>query len=103
LKYSISFSGIEDIKDDLKDDLLFIHAWSGCDTTSSIFGKGKGNLVATIRKTEKLKENSAIIHNVWSSQNEVGDASIAAFKIWYAQVYIITAIAYLTACSFCIS
>ena len=69
--------------EDIKDDLLFLHAWSGCDTTSSIFGKGKGNLLTILRKSPSLKEKSAIINNAWSSQNEVGEASIAAFKILY--------------------
>ena len=69
--------------EDIRDDLLFLYVWSGCDTTSSIFGKGKGNLVTILRKSPSLKEKSAIINNVWSSQNEVGEASIAAFKILY--------------------
>ena len=69
--------------EDIKDDLLFLHAWSGCDTTSSIFGKDKGNFVTILRKSPSLKETSAIIYHVWSSQNEVGEASIAAFKILY--------------------
>ena len=29
----------------LKDHLLFIHAWSGCDLTSSILGKGKPSII----------------------------------------------------------
>lgn len=69
--------------EDIKEDLLFLHAWSGCDTTSSILDKGKRSLVTSLRKSETLKESSAIISNVRSSQNEVGEASIAAFKIWY--------------------
>ena len=68
--------------EDIKNDLLFLHAWSGCDTTSSIFVKGKGNLVTILRQSPSLKEKSVII-NVWSSQNEVGEASNAAFKILY--------------------
>ena len=73
------FSAIEDIK----NDLLFIHAWTGCDTTSAIFYKGKGSLVATLRKSQRMREMPDIISNVWSSQNEVGEASIEAFKILY--------------------
>ena len=49
---------------DIKNHLLFIHAWSGCDTTSSIFGKGKGSLVQFIRKSNRLKEISEVITNV---------------------------------------
>ena len=69
--------------EDIKDDLLSLHAWSGCDTTSAIFYKGKGSLVTTLRKSERMREISAINSNVWSSQNEVGEGSIEAFKILY--------------------
>ena len=30
--------------------LLFAHAWSGCDTTSAIFGHGKGELLKHLQK-----------------------------------------------------
>ena len=68
---------------DIKDDLLFLHAWSGCDITSAIYFKGKGSLVTTLRKSEKMKKMSAIISNISSTQDEVGEASIEAFKILY--------------------
>ena len=42
--------------EDLKEHLLFLHSWSGCDTTSSIFGKGKGSLVNIMRKSPPLQE-----------------------------------------------
>ena len=29
----------------IKEHLLFLHSWSGCDTTSAVFGKGKSKLV----------------------------------------------------------
>ena len=31
-----------------KQHLLFVHAWSGCDTVSSVFGKGKTKLAENI-------------------------------------------------------
>ena len=30
--------------------LLFLHAWSGCDTTSATFGQGKVSLVKRLKK-----------------------------------------------------
>ena len=34
--------------------LLFIHAWTGCDTTSATFGHGKANLLMKIQMCNKL-------------------------------------------------
>ena len=52
---------------DLKDHLLFTHAWSGCDTTSSIFGKGKAFAVKMLRKSAQLRECSTIITSATST------------------------------------
>ena len=65
------------------DHLLFTHAWSGCDTTSSIFGKGKAFAVKMLRKSAQLRECSTIITSVTSTPIEVGQAAITAFKIFY--------------------
>ena len=69
--------------EDIKDHLLFLHAWTGCDTTSSIYGKGKGSSVNILRKSESLKSISDLMTNVWSDHDEVGSASVDAFKILY--------------------
>ena len=50
---------------EIKKLLLFIHAWSGCDTTSAAFGKGKANMVNTLKKSSKMREISAVM-NFWS-------------------------------------
>ena len=34
--------------ENIKQHLLFVHAWSGCDTVSSVFGKGKTKLAENI-------------------------------------------------------
>ena len=41
--------------EDIKEHLLFIHAWSGCDSTSSVFGKGKPSFLNLVRKSELLQ------------------------------------------------
>ena len=38
----------------LTSHLLFINAWSGCDTTSATFGMGKTNLVKKIQSSEEV-------------------------------------------------
>ena len=62
--------------------LLFIHAWTGCDTVSSVFGKGKAKLVELIAK-EEWQHISEVISSPWSNHTEVGNASIKAFTLLY--------------------
>jgi len=66
-----------------KEHLLFLHSFTGCDTTSSIFGKGKANLVNMCAKSEYIKEQAEIISCPWSEQSEVGLAAIKVFKMLY--------------------
>ncbi|XP_066928663.1 uncharacterized protein [Clytia hemisphaerica] len=40
---------------DIKDHLLFIHAWSGCDSTSAIYNKGKTSFLNLVRKSKKMQ------------------------------------------------
>ena len=67
----------------IKEHLLFLHSWSGCDTTSAVFGKGKPKLVETLIKSDSWKKLSGVISNPWSYQLEVGNASIKAFTLLY--------------------
>ena len=67
----------------IKEHLLFLHAWSGCDTTSSVFGKGKPKLVGILMKSETWKHLSEVISNPRSGQCAVGGASIQAFTLLY--------------------
>ena len=57
--------------------MLFVHAWPGCDTVLSMFGKGKIKLAENITD-EKLQQLSEVIN-----QAEVGDALIKAFALLY--------------------
>ena len=63
--------------------LLFLHLWSGCDTILLIFGKEKESFLTSLQRSKTQRENSPNISNVWSSQNEIIETSIAAFKICY--------------------
>ena len=66
-----------------KDYLLFIHAMSGCDTTSAPYGKGKINFVNLVNKSEMLKNISDTMNDVWADQAEIGIASITMFTMMY--------------------
>ena len=61
--------------------MLFVHAWSGFDTVSSVFGKGKIKLAENI--TDKWQPLSEVISSPCSNRAEVGDASIEAFTLLY--------------------
>ena len=39
----------------VRQHILFIHAWSGCDTTSSTFGQGKTQLLKLFPKSERIQ------------------------------------------------
>ena len=69
--------------DSIREHILFVHAFSGCDTTSAPFGKGKSSFLSLISKNETLQQISYTMSNVWAEQDEVGAAAIKAFQIIY--------------------
>lgn len=60
-----------------REHLLFVHAMSGCDTTSAPFGKWKASFLNLIKKSEEL------MSDVWADQAEIGKASVRAFTLIY--------------------
>eukprot|EP00794_Sanderia_malayensis_P012470 gene12470-13758_t len=66
-----------------REHFLFIHAMSGCDTTSAPFGKGKSSFLNLVQKSEELREISDTMNNVWANQPEVGKAAVRAFTLMY--------------------
>eukprot|EP00111_Clytia_hemisphaerica_P013776 TCONS_00040538-protein len=66
-----------------KEHLLFIHAWTGCDSTSAICGKGKVSFFNLIKKSEVLREVSEIFSDFWTSKEQIYEASINAFLELY--------------------
>ena len=69
---------------DIKEHLLFVHAWTGCDSTSAILGKGKPSFVNFIKKSENMKFISETLMDYWVTQAEVEDASVKVFKELYS-------------------
>jgi len=69
-------SSIKDIKEHL---LLFIHAWSGCDSTSTIFGKGKSSFLNLVQKSEMMQSSSRTMTDVWADQQTIGNTAVDIF------------------------
>ena len=67
----------------IKQHLLFIHAWSGCDSTSSIYGKGKQSFFKLVTKSSSMQAIAETISDYWATPEEVEEASVKAFKELY--------------------
>ena len=60
------------------DHLLFIHAWTGCDTTSATFGHGKANL---LKKIQEIQRIAHLMYNYSVMPEEVSRAGKRLFLI----------------------
>ena len=69
--------------EDVKEHLLFVHAWSGCDSTSTIFGKGKPSFLNLVRKSEMIQSASRTMTDVWTDQQTIGNAAVGIFVKLY--------------------
>ena len=67
----------------LTSHLLFMHAWSGCDTTSATFGQGKTNLVKKIKASEEVQQISLLMGDPCLTAEEIGKASVRLFVILF--------------------
>ena len=54
-----------------RECLLFVHAWSGCDTTSLPFGSGKSNFLNIVKKSDELRNISDIMSDAWATAAEM--------------------------------
>ena len=67
----------------VKEHLLFVHAWSGCDTTSATYGKGKPSFLKMVQKTEQLQSISEKMNDYWATKEEISEAAASTFEIVY--------------------
>lgn len=67
----------------IKQHLLFIHAWSGCDSTSAILGKEKTAFFNIVSKSASMKAVAKTISDYCATQEEVAEASMKAFREQY--------------------
>ena len=67
----------------LKEHILFIHAWSGCDTTSAIFGQGKTSFCKKMKTSAKLQALSKRISDPAAAEDDVIQAGLQVFLHTY--------------------
>ncbi|CAH0381987.1 unnamed protein product [Bemisia tabaci] len=58
----------------LKEHVLFLHAFSGCDTNSAIFGKGKMALCNLIEKNEDIQDFAGHFKDKGSTFNSISES-----------------------------
>lgn len=63
--------------------LLFIHAWSGCDTTSATFGQGKVGLTKRLTSSTEVQGISQLMMNCDATPDQIGEAGVRLFVIVY--------------------
>ena len=67
-----------------REHILFIHAFSGCDTTSAPFGRGKVRFLTAVKTNKMLQDVSDTMNDVWAGKEQIEEASIKAFQIIYS-------------------
>ena len=68
-----------DLDNTIRDNLLFIHAFTGCDTTSAIHGKGKQSIFKLVKQSEKVRRCCKIFKNENASRRQIGEAGVSVF------------------------
>lgn len=71
---------VEKTGEALSSHILFVHAWSGCDTTSSTFDQGKTTLLKKIRESQEIQQISRLMS---AMKEEIGSAGIQLFLHLY--------------------
>lgn len=67
----------------LANSILFLHAFSGCDTTSAIFNKGKVKCVKLYQKNKELHDIVESFNNPDSSHETIAEAGERFFLAMY--------------------
>ena len=60
-----------------KEHILFLHAFTGCDTTSAFFNKGKIKFAKNFEKRHDLHESAKVFKNVNEDSNNIFQAGVA--------------------------
>lgn len=64
-------------------DILFLHSFTGCDTTSASFRKSKLGFLKLYLKSEMIKKSAVTFYNPSSTKYEVEEARKMCFLKWY--------------------
>ncbi|CAG9762405.1 unnamed protein product [Ceutorhynchus assimilis] len=72
---SVTFSPTDAISDILiADNILFLHAMGGCDTTSALYNEGKLKFLHTLRRNPYLADSIKLFKESNATQNMIADA-----------------------------
>lgn len=72
---------------DFQKYILFAHAFSGCDSTSAIFNKGKKSIVTLIKKNEELQKLIRIFYKPDQHIDDLYEIAEKLIKKLYGLVY----------------
>ena len=64
-------------------NLLFLHAWTGCDTTSATFGHGKTALLKKLKQSAELQDLASVMNDVEADSEIIGKAGCKLFILMY--------------------
>ena len=67
--------------------ILFIHAWFGCDTTSSIYGQGKKSALKWMKDSKVASIDIPYFYQENKATEEIRKAGIDVFKDLYKKNY----------------
>ena len=60
-----------ELGEEICENILFIHAFLGCDTTSRIFGIGKGTIVQTFVESQNLGQQAEVFNTSNASVDDI--------------------------------
>ena len=64
--------------------LPFLHACSGCGTTSATYGHGKKSILHKVSTSKDVQANSRQFHLEGCKQEQIGEEGIQLFKLMYS-------------------
>ena len=62
------------LQDSFRSHIMVLHTFTGCDTTSAIYAKGKTSFLKKIFASNKIRDAMEVISDPWAKPSEVGDA-----------------------------
>ena len=62
-------------------NILFTHAWTGCDTTSAVFGKGKTALLKKVKQSVEVQDIALVMNDVEANADKIGEAGCQLFVL----------------------
>ena len=68
----------------IKNNILFIYAWSGCNTASSMFGHSNTKLLKALAKDHSIQEIAGYFCSA-DTQDKVGELGIELFTLLFAE------------------